>query len=620
MKEDKEELLEQETPVQEIVEENYKIKFRIPENFYVDTKNGEVFKATKDGYQRISPNLFWPVAVIHNIDDDTEKIKLLLEKRGEVKEGIFTKSVVYGSPIELSNFGVPINTTNSRQIIQYLAGLEADNEDRIPVIQSTSKFGWRGNVFVPFSKDSNIELDIDYKLQKWKNAYTSKGILKEWIEAIRPYRNNNIFRFELAASIAAPLLDKLGQRIFIIYNWGNSRAGKSSALKAALSVWGNPEELTLTFNTTAVGIERLAGLYNDLPLGLDEKQVNKSQSDIEKMIYMLGNGISRIRGNKSGGVQQINTWKTIVLATGEETISNTNTTTGIQTRCLEIEGSPYDNDEKLAASMYEIVSKYYGTAGPFFLEKLIEEYGADKFKGLKEDYQLIFEKIEKETSNDILSYVSSISVVVLADILMGKWLFNEDETKSYEMAFDILENLDNAKEIDIVDKCYEYIVSWIVGNHKSFDTYKTNIGPGYETTYNNLHPEEDLIETDRTKKSFGIYHDGVYYLLRYVLEDKLESKEYNYKKIVSEFAKRGYIKPVKDEEGNIVTTTTQKKYRGANTRMFAFPVEMMNKILSQEEKIESEKDYDAQLRGFKDNKEWEAANKELLNSLNINKN
>lgn len=71
--------------------------------------------------------------------------------------------------------------------------------------------------------------------------------------------------------------------------------------------------------------------------GLDEKQVNKSQTELEKLVYMLSSGISKIRGNKSGGVQQMNTWRTIILATGEETISTNNTTTGVQTRCLEIE-------------------------------------------------------------------------------------------------------------------------------------------------------------------------------------------------------------------------------------------------------------------------------------------
>ena len=83
---------------------------------------------------------------------------------------------------------------------------------------------------------------------------------------INPYRKNNLFRFILASSFASVLLTPLGHRIFMVFNWGNSRAGKSAALYAALSVWGNPYDLVTTFNTTAVGIERLAGFYNDLPL------------------------------------------------------------------------------------------------------------------------------------------------------------------------------------------------------------------------------------------------------------------------------------------------------------------------------------------------------------------
>lgn len=213
-------------------------------------------------------------------------MNLLLEKKnGEVKEGIFAKSKVYSSPLELANFGASISNFN--KVGKYLAELEADNEEKIPVIYAVSKLGWRNGAFIPFSNESNIIVDIDFKLEKWIRAYTSKGKLKEWIEQIRPYRKNNKFRFILASSFAAPLLEIIGHRIFIVYNWGDSRGGKSAALKSALSVWGNPEELTLTFNTTAVGIERLAGLYNDLPLGLDEKQVNKSQTNLEQIIYML---------------------------------------------------------------------------------------------------------------------------------------------------------------------------------------------------------------------------------------------------------------------------------------------------------------------------------------------
>lgn len=242
--------------------------------------------------------------------------------------------------------------------------------------------------------------------------------------------------------------------------------------------------------------------------------------------------------------------------------------------------------------MYEIVSKFYGTAGRHYINKLIEEYEADNFKKLKEKYDEVFKKIEEKTSNDILSYVSSVAVVTLADIIIGEIIFNENEEKSFEMAQEILNNLDKSQDIDIIDKAYEYIISWIVSNHKSFDLYKEPISSNWNkgkvvTKFNQI---DDLVENERTKKSFGIFDKGIYYVFRDVLEDKLEDKKYSYRKIITEFAKRGYISPTRDKEGNISTTTVQKKYRNVNTRMFAFPVETINKFLEGKELEDAKKE------------------------------
>ncbi len=503
------------------------------------------------------------------------------KKSGEIKEGIFSKSKVYSSPLELANFGASISNFN--RMGKYLAELEADNEEKIPVIYAVSKLGWRNGAFIPFSNNSNIVVDLDFKLEKWLKAYSSKGKLKKWIEQISPFRENNKFRFILASSFAAPLLELIGHRIFIVYNWGDSRGGKSAALKCALSVWGNPEDLTLTFNTTAVGIERLAGLYNDLPLGLDEKQVNKSQTNLEQIIYMLGNGISRIRGNKTGGVQPISTWKTVVLATGEETISTSKSTTGIQTRCLEIEGSPFNGDEAKASEMYSIISEQYGTAGPYYINKIIENYKQDDYKELKQKYNEVFEKIKADTSNDISSYISSVAVVTLADILISKMLFNEEsEEPSYKMAREILEKLDKSKDIDVVDKCYTYISSWIKANHRNFDEHKPDLWD--ESNYINQDPKDDL-RTKNISKSLGLYEDNSYFVFRYALEDKLTSKGYSYRTMVKKFAERGYITSTKNANGDLKTTTVVKRYRDSVTRFFQFPIDMMEEK-TEEEKIE----------------------------------
>lgn len=75
---------------------------------------------------------------------------------------------------------------------------------------------------------------------------------------MNPHRSRQKFRFILAASFAAPLLRIVKQRIFFVYNWGGSKGGKTAALKAALSAWGDPERLMVNFNATQVGLERTA--------------------------------------------------------------------------------------------------------------------------------------------------------------------------------------------------------------------------------------------------------------------------------------------------------------------------------------------------------------------------
>lgn len=572
----------------EILGQKYNYKIKYP---FEMTQKGEILYTVElprggTEVRRLSHLPVFPTAVIKNLDSGEEKLKIAVKKNGEWKEGIFLKSKVYGTPIDLANFGIPINSSNSRWFVRFLAEFEADNEKEIPIIEAVSKLGWRNGHFVPFSNDCPYEIDIDYRLEKWINAYSSKGTLKEWRDAINPYRKNNLFRFILASSFASVLLEPLGHRIFMVFNWGNSRAGKTAALFAALSAWGNPNNLVMTFNTTAVGVERLAGLYNDLPLALDEKQVNKSQTDLEKIVYMLSSGISRIRGNKTGGVQAMNSWKTVILATGEETISTPNTTTGVQTRCLEIEGSPFDYDEEKASKIYELVGENYGTAGKVFIDAVLEKYSKNDYYILRRELKDIQKKLEQKTSNDIRSYITAVALVVLADMIVDEDVMGDkaNQESSINMGLEILENLAKQQDIDIVDKCYEYIKSWILANHNSFDQYNAIAPIGNP----NLNPENDLMSRSSSSRSMGLFSNDVYYVHRSVLEDKLKSSGYSYLKIVREFAKRGYITPTTDENGNISENTVQKKYRGRNARMFAFPIAPIEKLDEEERKIAEE--------------------------------
>lgn len=77
--------------------------------------------------------------IIVNVDKDIEKLKIKLKKNNNLKEGVFLKSQVYGSPISLSNFGIPVTSRNYKVFAEYFSKLEQCNDENIPIIKTVSK-------------------------------------------------------------------------------------------------------------------------------------------------------------------------------------------------------------------------------------------------------------------------------------------------------------------------------------------------------------------------------------------------------------------------------------------------------------------------------------------------
>ena len=66
----------------------------------------------------------------------------------------------------------------------------------------------------------------------------------------------------------------------------------------------------------------IAGFLNNMPLILDELQVVSNKNGYDDVIYQLCEGVGRIRGHKGGGVQDMLTWSNTILTTGEQPITN----------------------------------------------------------------------------------------------------------------------------------------------------------------------------------------------------------------------------------------------------------------------------------------------------------
>lgn len=471
----------------------------------VNLRQPEGWIYSEKGISRIDEKKYAPVMVcrtpiiltqrLKSMETGEEKMEIAFKRDGAWHKAIFPRSVIFTSRAitALADLGCTVTSENAKYVVSFLSALEAENIDIIKRADSTGTFGWQaGNRFLP-GYDNDIVLDIEPSQRSMAAAYCQNGTFQKWLEIMEPNRKRDKFRFILAASFTAPLLRIIRQRIFFVYNWGGSKGGKTAALKAALSAWGDPERLMVNFNATQVGLERTASFYCDLPLGIDERQLaGNNQNSLEKIVYMIASGTGKIRGAKSGGIQATQTWWTVAIATGEEPLSTETSQTGVSTRVLEIYGGPFE-DEREASLMHQQSAMNHGWAGPAFIGRLLKTDERD----ITEKYDEMTQYVYGISDGKSGSHIAGIAAVALADAMISTWIFdNKDCVEEYEcnqadsriaerekeplkisseawerakqMAKTILQEQMNAAAGDVNENATQFIVDWVLSNKDSF--------------------------------------------------------------------------------------------------------------------------------------------------------
>ena len=461
----------------------------------INLRQPEGWIYSEKGISAIDQKTYTPVGVcrtpiiltqrLKSLETGDEKIEVAFKRDGQWQTAIYPRSTIFSSRsiTTLADLGCTVTSENAKRVVSFLGALEAENIDLIPKNDATSTFGWQpGKRFLP-GHDDGLTLDIDPSQRGMAAAYCKNGTMERWVEHMAPHRARMKFRFILAAGFAAPLLRIVKQRIFFVYNWGGSKGGKTAALKATLSAWGDPERLMVSFNATQVGLERTAAFYCDLPLGIDERQLaGNNQGALEKIVYMIASGTGKIRGSKGGGLQTIHQWRTVALATGEEPLSTETTQTGVSTRVLEIYGGPFDNEAD-AALMHQQSATDCGWAGPAFIEKILQ-MDERRIVELYEEMQNYVRTVSEGKNG---SHIAGIAAVALADALIDTWFFGGEWAVSWasakQMASDILVNQVESNATDVNENAVQFIVDWVLSNKAYFgpNTVGTCLGFTSET-------------------------------------------------------------------------------------------------------------------------------------------
>ena len=543
---------------------NMPARVRIPDDYEL-TKDGVVYKDDKGDVQLICRIPLLISRIYYNLDDETEELEISFYKFNRWNSFLTTRSIINNQRtiLQLGEKGIPITGENAKKMSDYLGQMDELNFDVIENRKCVAQFGWWGKNFLPHYP-GEIHLKNDGTNKKLVTGYEEEGNLETWIEKVKPLLMNDLFNCMMKVSFASPLIKLLKARLFITHFWADSRSGKTAALKAALSVWGNPDATMGNFNSTQVGLERMATLYNDLPFGIDEKQAVGSNKDfINNLVYMLGLGTGRTRGTRNGGMQSRLSWNMAIITTGEEPISSENSQTGISSRTLELYGSLFDR-EKDAIEMHRFTTRNYGLAGRKYIKYIIEEILNKNSNELDDLYIYYCDQLEGNKERNISSHVSSVSLICVADYLANKIIFDvDDKEATASFGKRILDKLDTQSDVDIVDKAYEYIKSWIIVNVNYFSPLSKSLVYGTQERV-----------------------DGVLYFLVQpsILQQELNKQGFNYKKTIKGFNERGYILIESSQKRNTIRRTSG----GTTTAYVAIRVDedMSNLSPTEEKRIE----------------------------------
>lgn len=432
---------------------------------------GGVACEDKGGYHTlVCSHPLMPVKRMENIDTGEQKVEIAFSRGGVWRYNVVDRTVLSSANkiVDLSRYGMDITTESARDVVKYLATIDALNYDKIGEVRSVGRLGWVGHeLFSPYVPDLRYDGDAGYAATY--KAVHPQGTLTGWLEAARHGRESSVItRVMLAAAFASVLVEPCDALPFIVHAWGGTGAGKSVSLMLATSVWADPTAGAYfkTFNSTSVGQEMTAGFLNSLPLCLDELQVIKDKKDFDQTIYTLCEGVGRSRGAKAGGLQRMQTWRNAIITTGEMPITNSDSGGGAVNRVINMDCQ----DEKLFADprwAVSVMRRNYGHAGRAFVEHLTG--GAmERAKELQKEY---YAKLTEQDSTE--KQALSASLLLAADALATELLFQDDLALTVE---DLAPMLVTRAEADVNARCYEWLTGFIAVNSNRFDESADNKG------------------------------------------------------------------------------------------------------------------------------------------------
>lgn len=293
--------------------------------------------------------------------------------------------------------------------VSYIQMLQA----RVADVAARDGFGWTttrenkvgfaygGRVYAE-DGSSEIAPNADRTLS---TQFSQRGTLAEWKQAadLVMGMGRTDLQVLVATAFAGPLIHYSGQTGVVVSAYSpETGAQKSSAMKVALSVWGDPVKGMSRLDDTINHVGKKLGQLRHLPVYWDELTRREHAERFADLGFALTLGTEKGRMGSDTNLREAGSWATMLVVASNPGLRQVmldgaaaNSGAGVS-RMLEIEIAkvPLQSSAAAAGAIIEQTHHNFGIVGALYAETLARESSK-----LKARLQTVSEALEKATNS-----------------------------------------------------------------------------------------------------------------------------------------------------------------------------------------------------------------------------
>ena len=258
-------------------------------------------------------------------------------------------------------------------------------------VVSSSPFGWSfvdgkiegfsygGRVWTPSEDRPAVNPDPNLSFQ-----YSPKGDGAHWLSMAKVLTDQRRPALDviIASAFAAPLVHFTSHQGLMVNAYSpESGIGKTTAMKVAQAVWGDPIRAMQGLDDTINSALNKIGAIRHLPLLWDEIKTDQQTSKFVAMVFTVTGGREKSRLNADSTLKSSGVWQTMLVSASNDSILddmirvNKSTTAGIY-RTFEYTVPPVaqSGDHVTVNSLLGKLNNNFGHAGLMYAKFLGAEY------------------------------------------------------------------------------------------------------------------------------------------------------------------------------------------------------------------------------------------------------